>query len=133
MSETPNPHRAAAGADADRLMQAHLARVFGERDAGRRLEALREFYSDDATLFEPEAAVTGLNAISEAVDALQASMPASFTFTAAGPAVGHHGLARLDWRAGPPDGPTAVSGTDVAHIEGGRIKAVHVFLDPITR
>ena len=84
-------------------MQAHLARVFGERDAGRRL------------------------------DALQASMPANFTFTAAGPAVGHHGLARLDWLAGPPDGPTAMTGTDVAHLEGGRIKALHVFLDPIDR
>ncbi len=133
MSGSSKSHRPAAEDDLDLLMQAHLARVFGERDASRRLEALRELYDNDATLFEPQAAVTGLDAISEAVDALQASMPANFTFTAAGPAVGHHGLARLDWRAGPPDGPAAVTGTDVAHLEGGRIKALHVFLDPITR
>lgn len=117
----------------DALMQAHLARVFGERDPGRRLDALEELYTEDATLFEPQAAVTGHQAISDAVDALQASMPPDFVFTAAGPAVGHNGVARLHWRVGPPDGPAAVTGTDVAHVENGRIKALHVFLDPPSR
>jgi ribosomal protein L2 len=32
----------------DRLMQANLARVFGERDAERRLKAIRELYAGDA-------------------------------------------------------------------------------------
>jgi len=119
--------------DFDALMQAHLARVFGERDAGRRLLALKELYTEDATLFEPHAAATGYEAISGAVGALQASLPAEFVFTASGMAVGHNGVARLHWRAGPPDGPVATTGTDVARVENGRIKALYVFVDPAPR
>jgi hypothetical protein len=65
----------------DALMQAHLAHVFNERDGRRRLEALKELYTNDSTLFEPHAAVTGYAAISGAVDALQASLPPEFVFT----------------------------------------------------
>jgi hypothetical protein len=121
---------APAPVDFDAPMQAHLSRVFGKRDSGRRLVALKEFYTEDASLFEPHVAVTGQAAISVAVDALQASMPPQFVFTAAGPAVGHNGEAHLQWRAGPPDGPAAVTGTDVAHVENGQTKTLHVFPDP---
>lgn len=117
----------------DALMQSHLARVFNERDGGRRLDALKELYTDDATLFEPHAAVTGYEAISGAVDALLANLPSDFVFTASGIAIGHNGIARLHWRAGPPNGPVAVTGTDVAHVENGRIKALYVFVDPAPR
>ena len=117
--------------DYDRIMQANLARVFGERDASRRIKAVAELYADDATLYEPpDASATGHAAISQAVEALLASLPPNFVFTAIGPAVGHHGLGRLRWQSGPPDGPAAVTGMDVARIEGGRIQTLHVFLDP---
>jgi hypothetical protein len=117
--------------DYDSLMQANLTRVFGERDASRRIKAVAELYADDATLYEPpDTAATGHAAISEAVEALLGSLPPNFVFTAIGPAVGHHGLGRLRWRSGPPDGPAAVTGTDVVRIEGGRIQTLHVFLDP---
>jgi hypothetical protein len=117
----------------DGLMQANLARVFGERDAARRIEAIRELYAEDAVLHEPHASVSGHVAISEAVSALLASLPPDFVFSAAGPAAGHNGLGRLNWRSGPPDGPVAVTGTDVVQIEGGRIRSLHVFLDPASR
>jgi hypothetical protein len=94
------------------------------------LAALEGLYSEDATLFEPGTAVTGHAAISGAVDALQASLPPDFAFTALGTAVGHHGVALLRWRAGPPGGPAAVTGMDVAQIEDGLIKSLHVFIDP---
>ena len=117
--------------DYDGLMQANLARVFGERDASRRMKAIAELYADDATLYEPpDASATGHAAISQAVEALLSSLPPNFVFTAIGPAVGHHGLGRLRWQSGPPDGPAAVTGMDVARIEGGRIQTLHVFLDP---
>ncbi len=143
-STTPHPHSPSRSGssgqtpesgpiDFDALMQAHLARVFNERDPGRRGRALGELYAPDATLFEPDATATGHQAISEAIAALQASLPSTFVFSAAGPAVGHHGVARLNWRAGPQDGPAAATGTDVAHIENRRIKALHVFLDPVRR
>jgi len=117
--------------DYDSLMQANLTRVFCERDASRRIKAVAELYADDATLYEPpDAAATGHAAISQAVEALLANLPPNFVFTAIGPAVGHHGMGRLRWQSGPANGPVAVTGTDVARIEGGRIYTLHVFLDP---
>jgi ketosteroid isomerase-like protein len=114
-------------------MQAHLTHVFNERDDSRRLDALKELYAEDAILFEPHTAASGHNAISAAVDALQASLPPGLVFTAVGSAVGHNEVARLHWRAGPRDGPTIATGTDVARIQNGRIKSLHVFLDPEPR
>jgi hypothetical protein len=91
--------------DYDGFMQANLARVFGERDASRRMKAIAELYADDATLYEPpDALATGHAAINQAVEALLAQMPPNFVFTAIGPAVGHHGMGRLRWRSGPPNG-----------------------------
>jgi len=114
----------------DGLMQANLARVFGERDASRRMNAITELYATDATLFEPHASATGHDAIGQAVGTLLASLPPNFVFTAIGTAVGHHGVGRLRWQSGPPNGPVAVTGTDVARFDGGRIQTLHVFLDP---
>lgn len=121
---------AEASIDYDRLMQANLARVFGERDAGQRLAAIRELYAADAVLYEPHASATGHAAINRAVTALLSSLPPSFAFTAIGPAIGHHGVGRLRWQSGPPNGPAAVTGTDVAHFQGHFIRTLHVFLDP---
>ena len=123
----------AADGEFDALMQANIVRVFNERDPDRRRVALSELYSEDATLYDPETVATGREAISRAVDNLLLSLPPDFVFTAAGHAVGHNGAARLFWRAGPPDGPVAVTGTDVAHIENGRIKLLYVFVDPVAR
>ena len=119
--------------DLDALMQANIARVFNERNSDRRRAALSELYTEDATLYDPEIVATGWEAISGAVDNLLLSLPPDFVFTAAGHAVGHNGAARLFWRAGPPDGPVAITGTDVAHIEDGRIKLLYVFVDPVAR
>jgi hypothetical protein len=117
--------------DYDRLMQANLKRVFGEGDASHRSKAIAELYADDATLYEPpDMSATGHAAINEAVETLLKNLPPNFVFTSIGPAVGHHGMGRLRWQSGPPNGPAAVTGTDVARIEGGRIQSLHVFLDP---
>jgi hypothetical protein len=110
-------------------MQANLLRVFGERDAARRLQAIHELYAEDAVLNEPHSSATGHAAIAEAVAALLASLPPNFVFTAIRPAAGHHGVGRLQWRSGPPDGPVAVTGMDIAHFQGSRIRSLFVFLD----
>jgi hypothetical protein len=116
--------------DFDILMQANLAHVFNEHDSDRRLAALGDFYTEDATLYDPDTVATGRDAISAAVDALLVSLPPDFVFTSAGHAIGHNGVGRLFWRAGAPGGPVAVTGTDFVHVEGGRIKSLYVFLDP---
>jgi SnoaL-like domain len=119
--------------DLDAFMRANMNRVFNERNADQRLAALGDLYADDATLYDPEALVTGREAISMAVDSLLGHFPSNFAFTAAGPAIGHNGAARLFWRLGAPGGPVEVTGTDVAIIEHGRIKRLYVFVDPVVR
>jgi SnoaL-like domain len=121
---------AAASIDYDGLMQANLTRVFGEHDSGRRIEAIRELYAEDAVLNEPHASAKGHLAISDAVSALLASLPPNFVFSAIGPAIGHHGIGRLKWSSGPQGCPVAVTGMDIAHFENGRIHSLFVFLDP---
>lgn len=116
----------------DGVLQANLEQIFCERDAERRIEVIRKLYAEDAVLYEPHATVTGHEAISTAVTNLLASLPPNFVFRPLGPAVGHNGIGRLRWSAGPPDGPVAVTGTDVVNFENGLINSVYVFLDPIS-
>ena len=113
----------------EQLLNANLVRVFGERNPERRRAAIAEIYARDAVLYEPDAMATGHDAINEAVEELLASLPAGFAFIANGPAVGHHGIARLRWSSAPVNGPVAVTGTDVAHIADGRIQSLYVLLD----
>jgi hypothetical protein len=114
-------------------MQANIIRVFNERNARLRFAALNELYDENATLYDPEVVATGREAISKAVDNLLVNLPPDLVFSATGHAVGHDGVGRLFWRGGPPNGPAAVTGTDVAHIENGRIKLLYVFVDPPAR
>lgn len=116
--------------DYDGLMQANLARVFGEHDADKRIVAIRELYAEDAMLNEPHDSAQGHAAINEAVTSLLAGLPPGFVFRALGPAIGHHHLGRLKWQSGPPGGPPVVTGMDVAYFEGDRIRSLFVFLEP---
>lgn len=115
--------------DYETIMQANLERVFAERDATRRIEAIRELYAESAELHEPHQSVRGHDPINRAVTELLAQLPPEFAFTAIRPALALNHIARLQWRAGPPQGPAAATGTDVAHFEGGRIRSLYVFLD----
>ncbi len=118
-------------ADYDCLMQANLASVFNERDAGKRIRAISELYAEGAVLYEPpDTAAEGYAEISKAVTRLLVSLPPDFAFTATGPALGHHGIGRLRWQAGPPNGPVAVNGMDIARFQDGRIQSLHVFIEP---
>jgi len=115
--------------DFEKLMQANLDLVFGERDPTRRLAAIRNIYHEDAQLHEPQHSAQGHEAISQAVTDLLRHLPPDFVFIAVRPAVGHNGVGRLQWGAGPSGGTFAVTGTDIAHVEGGRIRTLHVILD----
>jgi hypothetical protein len=114
----------------DGLMQANAVRVFSERDPARRLAAIRELYTADAVLTEPEGVFKGEAAIRDAVAELLSKLPPVFAFTPIGAALGHHGVGRLFWRAGPPNGPPVFTGMDIAHFKDSRIQALYVFLDP---
>lgn len=116
--------------DYDGLMQANLRRVFGEDNATQRLKAIRELYTEDAVLNEPHDSAQGQAAINGAVTALLGSLPPGFVFRSIGPAIGHHQVGRLKWQAGRPGGAPVVTGMDVAHFEGKRIRSLFVFLEP---
>ena len=116
--------------DYDALMQANAVRVFSERDPALRLAAIRELYTADAVLTEPEGVFKGETAIRDAVTELLSKLPPEFAFTPIGAAIGHHSVGRLLWRAGAPNGPPAFTGMDVAHFKDGRFQALYVFLDP---
>jgi hypothetical protein len=45
---SPSPRCPGRSTDYNQIMQDNLHRVFGERNAGRRLEAVRELYVPDA-------------------------------------------------------------------------------------
>jgi SnoaL-like domain len=111
------------------IMQANLDLVFGERDPAKRLSVIREIYHENAELHESQRSARGHDAISQAAADVLEHLPQDFVFTAIRPASGHNGVGRLQWRVGPPGGPVAVAGTDVAHVEGGLIRTLHVFLD----
>ncbi len=116
-------------ADYDNFMQRNLTHVFNERDPQKRLDVIRELYDPNAVLNEPERSVTGHEAISSAVTELLGSLPPEFSFTAMGPAIGHHSLGSLRWQSGPSDGPAVVKGMDIAHFADGRIRSLHVFIE----
>ncbi|WP_223177016.1 nuclear transport factor 2 family protein [Sphingosinithalassobacter sp. CS137] len=126
-AEAPEPSEDLV--DYDAILRTNLTNVFGERDPVRRMEVIRALYADNAVFYEQERIATGHEAISQAVTELLADLPEAFLFTAQRAGAGHHGLGRLQWRLGPPYGPPVATGTDVAYVEEGRIRSLHVFLD----
>ena len=116
--------------DYDRLLRSNLERVFNERNAARRTAAVAELSGADPIMFESANVVRGQSAIVDAAGQLLAQFGADFAFVPIGHAVGHHGLARLSWQAGPRTGPVAVTGTDVAEIVDSRIARLWVLLNP---
>ena len=115
--------------DIETIMQANFDLVFGERDPARRIAAIRRIYDENAVFHESERSARGHDAISQAVAEVLERLPRDFVFTTIRPASGHNGVGRLQWRVGPPGGSVAATGADVAHVAGGLIRTLHVFLD----
>jgi len=81
-------------------------------------------------MYEPDAVVSGRDAISAVAGKLLAQFGPDFAFVPEGKAVGHHGMASLRWHAGPRNGPAIVSGIDTAEVLDGKIVRLWVLLDP---
>lgn len=128
---TKSSPKADTAMDYDGLLRANAKRVFSETSVERRLTALKELWAEDGMLIENEHVVTGREAVSGSVGALLNMLPPGTKFEAEGPAVGHHGIGRLRWRAVDSSGkPLGVTGTDIAFVEDGRIAKLYVILDP---
>ena len=113
------------------LMLRNLQEVLNERDAARRIVAVKSIYVREAEFFEPDERFQGHEAISARVGALQASFPPDFTFSPTSAPVRNHDLGRLTWRVGPAAGPPVTTGIDVVVFEQDKIRALYVFLDQV--
>jgi hypothetical protein len=116
--------------DFDHLLRANLERVFNERDEDKRRAAIAELFVEEPVMYEPTSIVQGRSEISRVAGELLKQFGPTFRFVPDGVAVGHHGLGRLAWHAGPEQGPVAVTGADVVQIESGKISRLWVLLNP---
>ena len=110
------------------LMLKNLHEVFNERDAARRIAAVKSIYAKEAEFFEGNERIKGHDAISARVGALQASFPPDFRFSPTSAPARNHDLGRLTWRVGPAAAPPVVTGMDVALFKNGRIQSLYVFV-----
>lgn len=106
------------------VLQRNLETVFNERDAEKRLAAIRALYTADAVVHDPEGSVTGHEAINALVTRLLPTLPPGFSFVADPPALSHHGTAILRWHSE----PAMLHGFDVAQLQDDRIAVLHVFI-----
>jgi hypothetical protein len=113
---------------ASKLLQANLNRVFNEHDPVRRKQAIHELYAPDAIFYEDQGKFPGMEAIVGAVTELLGALPPKLTFVLQAVAE-NHDMGKLLWKGQLPDGTIVVTGTDVARVEGGRIRALYVFVD----
>jgi hypothetical protein len=110
------------------LMLRNLQEVFNERDAARRIGAVKSIYAKEAEFFEGDERIKGHDAISAKVGVLQASFPPDFTFSPTSAPACNHDLGRLTWRVGPAAAPPVATGMDIALFKNGRIQSLYVFL-----
>jgi hypothetical protein len=112
-----------------RLMERNLSEVFGERDPGRRRQAIAELYADDCALYDADGEATGQAAVSDRVGRILGESPPGFAFSLVSPAEVIHDLGRLRWQTGPAGAPPVASGMDVAVFANGKIRALYTFIE----
>lgn len=117
--------------DANELVDRYLA-AWNETDEARRAEWVSRLWVEDGSYVDPLAEVTGHEAISAVIGAVQQQFP-GYTFRLAKAAEEHHGRVRFSWGlAASADAEPTVIGTDVAVLApDGRLRDVHGFLDKV--
>ncbi len=104
--------------------------TWNEADADRRLAALQENWSEDATYADPLATASGRAEIGALIGGVHARFP-GFQFALLGAPDGHGDHVRFSWTLGPADGPAPIEGSDVVVVREGRIDDVIGFLDKV--
>ncbi len=108
----------------------NLLEVFNEKDEEKRLQTVQELYVHDAIFFEADSSFKGYQAINQRVTEVLKTLPPEAHFRTAGAATRNHNLARLPWTLSFEDGSVVVSGMDVVVLEGERISALYIFIEP---
>jgi hypothetical protein len=114
-----------------KLMHANLMGVFNERSSSARLATIKSIYTPDFIFYEPDKAFQGHAAVDACVQALLDKYP-GWVFRPAGPVSVNHNLGVLSWHFGPEGEDPKVKGTDIAVIEGGKMKTLHLLMEGTT-
>lgn len=114
-----------------KLLEDSLLLIWNDRDADRRLEAMRKIYATDIHFFESNTGdpIIGYVAINELISKLQAEWPLNFVFELTKPSQLNHSIQMISWQLGPEGTAPVATGMDVAIIENGLIQSLYLFLD----
>lgn len=109
------------------LLTANLTRVFGNRDAPSRREAIEATFTEDVVFIDPEGLVTGHDALEGKAAALLDGAPADFVFVEDGIPYTSADTGALPWAFGPSGSPVA-RGIDIITVRDGRISQLRTLL-----
>lgn len=112
------------------LLVRNLIEVFNERDATKRLAVIEALYTEHAVFFEMDSRFQGYTAINQRVTEVLQTLPTDALFRPEGEPTRNHNLARLSWSLASESGPILATGMDIAVLDGDRIAALYLFLDP---
>lgn len=111
------------------LMEENLSQVWSQRDSLARLESIQQMYHADSVLYHVGHQQTGHGAINDSVKSVLDDIPSDFSFFKLKPAAINNNVGKLTWGVGPSRDSIVATGMDIAMFEGGKIKALYVFLD----
>jgi len=113
------------------LLENSLLVIWNERNADRRLEAMKQTYAPDVYFYEFNTgeAIVGHTAINELIAKLQSEWPPESRFELRKPSQVNHQVQIASWNLGPQGMQPVATGMDVAVIENDLIKSFYLFLD----
>jgi hypothetical protein len=114
-----------------KLLEDSLLVIWNDRDADRRLEAMKKIYAPDIHFYESNTgeAIVGHQAINALISKLQTEWPIEFEFALNKSSQVNHATQIIFWNLGPQGAPPVATGVDVAITENDLIKSLYLFLD----
>lgn len=112
------------------LIEDSLLVIWNDRDSDRRLAAMRNVYASDIVFYESNDGqpFKGYEEINGLVSNLQSQWPAEFAFELTEPSRINHEIQQITWKLGIPGQAPVATGSDIAIVETGKIKSLHLFL-----
>lgn len=112
------------------LVENYLA-AWNETDAQKRHTLISNVWSEQGGYSDPNAEVTGYDAISALITHVQSIAP-GMRFRLASEIDSHHSYLRFTWELGPEPGSALFIGSDVVQLDqDGRFREVIGFLDQV--
>ena len=114
-----------------KLLEDSLLVIWNDRNAERRLEAMKTIYATDIHFFESNSGepIVGHRAINELISKLQREWPLEFVFELIKPSQVNHATQIISWTLGLQGTTPVTTGMDVAIIENDLVKSLYLFLD----